>query len=228
MAWCQIDHDKYTGIHPLSNIWERGMIEVTLHPKIILIGQKNQVVLRLFNTGPGTCLDLRLEFRFSPEIFVVRNGKRIDCEFIEEGKWYSREITVITHQIGDFVLASESFSYEDRQGIHKEMFLISIQAVSAIQPTTLQTKLEEVTPTVGSFSKTTHPNKVNLHNNLRDYFSLSDLKDITFELDVNYESLDHTRLDEFTRDLVRYCERHGLLEKLVQICQVKRPHVHWG
>lgn len=201
------------------------MIEITLNPQNIFIEQRSQLFLHLFNRGPGDCFDVRLGFRFSPEIHFVRNDRRIEREILREGKNYEHEMTVVAYQIGDFALTSESFSYENGQGIHKEQFSIPIRVMTAWQLVT--------TPKINPAETITISHRMGrfdiekLRQNLINCFSLEDMRTLCFKLGFNYESIEHTKLEACAREIIIYCKRHGKLVSLVQICQSERPHIDW-
>lgn len=58
-------------------------------------------------------------------------------------------------------------------------------------------------------------------------FDLSELKDLTFRLELNYENIPGTTLDEKARELVLFCLRHGELQDLVKMCKALRPFLPW-
>lgn len=67
-----------------------------------------------------------------------------------------------------------------------------------------------------------------LRENLIDGFSLGELKDICFGMEINYETLpDHGHLNGFVRELLAHAERIGRSNELVQVCQAQRPHLEW-
>lgn len=64
---------------------------------------------------------------------------------------------------------------------------------------------------------------------LRKHFDMSELKELcSFELDIDAEKFRVDTRDNFTMDLVNYCERHGRLEELDTKIKVMRPLVHWS
>jgi hypothetical protein len=65
-----------------------------------------------------------------------------------------------------------------------------------------------------------------LRKNLITTFGLSDLQDICGALDVDYESLPAGK-GGLARELVLYCERRGMVPKLIEICRAERPGVNW-
>lgn len=70
-------------------------------------------------------------------------------------------------------------------------------------------------------------NLVQLKNQLEISFSESELKDICFELDIDFENLSgHTKAEK-ARELVSYCSRTNKLMSLIESAKTKRPHHSW-
>jgi len=65
-------------------------------------------------------------------------------------------------------------------------------------------------------------------NNMTQNFSLNELKNICFFLNIDYENLpDHNQKGAFVRELLAHAERVGQLKALVQACQAERKHLEW-
>ncbi len=64
-----------------------------------------------------------------------------------------------------------------------------------------------------------------LRRNIEEFFNLEELQDLTFELGVRYENIAGNTLRAKTRELVIYCDRNGLVEKLLTILEQERPSV---
>lgn len=63
---------------------------------------------------------------------------------------------------------------------------------------------------------------------LRKHFNLRELKELCdFELNINPESFNTNSLDDFTHELITYCERHGHIKELVAKSRALRPHINW-
>ncbi len=69
--------------------------------------------------------------------------------------------------------------------------------------------------------------KIELLNMLRDYFNDSELRDICFSLDIDYESLPGTSKMDKSRELITHLERHKRIPDLLSICARLRPSVSW-
>jgi hypothetical protein len=63
---------------------------------------------------------------------------------------------------------------------------------------------------------------------LTDFFSLSELKNICFDLEIDYENLpEHDQKSGFVRELLAYAGRIGRLHELIQLCREERPQLAW-
>ncbi len=67
-----------------------------------------------------------------------------------------------------------------------------------------------------------------LHEYLIKHFSSNEMKTLCmWELKVDYDDLDGQNRKVKARELIAYCVRHGLLEKLIKACKKARPNVLW-
>jgi len=63
---------------------------------------------------------------------------------------------------------------------------------------------------------------------MTEVFNLSELKDICFDMSINYDDLPgHEKRSDLVRELLAFAERIGSLQELVQVCQQERPHLEW-
>ena len=62
---------------------------------------------------------------------------------------------------------------------------------------------------------------------LKDHFNDSELHDLGFQLDIDYEGLSGDNKSDKARELVAYCNRHGRLTDLATIIKRLRPRVVW-
>lgn len=58
-------------------------------------------------------------------------------------------------------------------------------------------------------------------------FNLDEVRQICFDLDVNYEELPAASLSGKCRELYLFMERRGDLGRLVAVCQTERPDENW-
>jgi hypothetical protein len=55
------------------------------------------------------------------------------------------------------------------------------------------------------------------------YFNESELRDLYFELDVDYDSLPGQGKRDKAREIVAFCNRHSKLPDLINLCRQERP-----
>lgn len=66
-----------------------------------------------------------------------------------------------------------------------------------------------------------------LRQNLVQFFDVSELKNLCFDLNVDYESLPGDTKADKARELLKHMQRHGRLDELVAQCRQIRPQVRW-
>ena len=69
--------------------------------------------------------------------------------------------------------------------------------------------------------------RARLRKNLVEYFDGSELRDLCFDMGVDYESLPGQGKSDKARELVAYCERRQIVPDLVAKCKKLRPRVSW-
>lgn len=70
---------------------------------------------------------------------------------------------------------------------------------------------------------TTTINRAHLRRQLLEHFNDSELRDLCFDLSVNYDLLPGLGFGDKVRELIAYCERNGRLDELVTACAACRP-----
>lgn len=69
--------------------------------------------------------------------------------------------------------------------------------------------------------------RTTFHGQMANAFSLDEIRQICFDLAVNFEELPGTRLSDKCRELYLFMERRGDLVRLIGICQAERPAENW-
>jgi len=90
--------------------------------------------------------------------------------------------------------------------------------------------LDADTETESAISTQEAPAKVEpakLRKNLVKYFSDSELRDLCFDLGVNYDDLPGLGKGDKARELIAYLERRGRIFELVEACRQRRPNESW-
>lgn len=68
---------------------------------------------------------------------------------------------------------------------------------------------------------------MSLRETIRDYFSLSDLKNLCFDLNIDFEELPPGNKSDSVRGLLEHCEQHGRLDELIAALRHERPDLIW-
>lgn len=106
------------------------MIVLSLHPDAIQVNQPTQIALRLANKGLGTCTNIRLSFRLSPEIIMI-GGKAqlLRIEHLEKEKYYDYQLHLKATQEGTFYLQTTNFSYTEMgRGVRPPQVALAVHA----------------------------------------------------------------------------------------------------
>ncbi len=78
-----------------------------------------------------------------------------------------------------------------------------------------------------STRKLTQESRIKLRKNLVDHFTRSQLRDVCFDMNVDYGSLSGRTKPDDVRGLIAHCERTGRLDGLIAICSERRPDASW-
>lgn len=66
-----------------------------------------------------------------------------------------------------------------------------------------------------------------LYQKMVRHFDISELQNLCFELNVDYENLNGLNKSDKCRELITYLQRRGRLDDLIEICLRQRPNVVW-
>ncbi len=69
--------------------------------------------------------------------------------------------------------------------------------------------------------------RIKLRQQIVRYFNKSDMADLIYDLGVDPEEIPGTTKRALARELILYCDRHGLINVLLTLCRELRPHVSW-
>jgi len=88
---------------------------------------------------------------------------------------------------------------------------------------------------VGDISDTAEPgdtavsvSKRKLRQVLVEYFSEQELRELCFDMDLNYEELSGTSIREKALELLTYFDRRDRLKELIEVCIYLRPNAFYG
>ena len=69
--------------------------------------------------------------------------------------------------------------------------------------------------------------RVRLRNGITRHFSDNELQSLCFDLGIEYDNLPGDDRESKVRELIGYCERRGMLSKLIETCYQLRSNVEW-
>ncbi len=120
------------------------MIDLSIHPTEIAINKLTKVTIRLTNTGVGTCTNVRLTCRFSPEILLVRGSKRLEIPRLKKGVPYEHDLYLKARAVGEFEFSTSNFSYRNPfgQSVRPPQIKLSFGIVIPPPPASPKPKLD--------------------------------------------------------------------------------------
>jgi len=62
---------------------------------------------------------------------------------------------------------------------------------------------------------------------IAEHFSMDEMRGLVFDMGVQPDAIPGNGSYDRSLELVAYCERRGLLDTLIQLCQGQRPHAPW-
>ena len=66
-----------------------------------------------------------------------------------------------------------------------------------------------------------------LHKNIDKYFNFAEVRNLCFEMGVDYENIPGNMKSAFIRNLIVSLARKGQLQEMVDLLRMQRPHVPW-
>ena len=93
------------------------MIEVTLRPTELFVGEAADLVVQLANTGPGACTHIIFTLTLPAEIMLLRGQDKIEVPRLESGQTETRTLRVRALSAVRCRVTSTNFSYRDRYGL---------------------------------------------------------------------------------------------------------------
>jgi hypothetical protein len=100
--------------------------------------------------------------------------------------------------------------------------------VSAVWPHNDRAELEQENVRPGAEERKMEQKQlVQLRRILWTHFNVSELRDLCFDLGVDYEDLPDQTKRDLAREIVVHCKRHGRIPELIEIGKRLRPQVSW-
>ena len=88
-------------------------------------------------------------------------------------------------------------------------------------------KLSHTQPGEQPNASTTNVDRVKLRQILTSYFSEEELRDLVFDMNLDYETLPGASKAGKARELIAFAERHNKFHDLVERIQNLRPNIAW-
>ncbi len=105
--------------------------------------------------------------------------------------------------------------YDEGDALHGELESVAIEVEAVL----LTLSVENLSmPSVS---------RAELRRKMATGFNLSDLENLCFDMEIDYQSLRGEDKESKTRELISYCERNGRVNELVKNCRELRPNVDW-
>ncbi len=99
----------------------------------------------------------------------------------------------------------------------RDLQAVDAQEVVAVKPL----------PSPKPKSRPTESYRVKLRQNLVADFNDSELRDLCFDMNVDYESLNGENKADKARELIAFCELRQIVPDLVARCRELRPNTSW-
>jgi nucleoside phosphorylase len=115
---------------------DHGVIEVSVHPRVLPAGHDCELEIRFSNDGPRPCTDIVFRASLPASFLLLRGQRRVEIPKIGAGDTQVHTVTVRPRDAGDFALTSTNFSYRDEYGTPVRMpgFEAGLTVVPAPSP----------------------------------------------------------------------------------------------
>ena len=112
------------------------MIEVTLSPRILGVGRKSEVTVRLANTGARACTDLVFRLGLPDGLVLLGGARRVEVRRLEPGASETWTVQIRAKTAGPHRVTSPNFCYADCYGVthHQTGFAFLLEAVADRAP----------------------------------------------------------------------------------------------
>ncbi len=201
--------DMKTGDKMLDRIDQ----EIRVFDKLLLIFSEHSIDNDWVETEVQAALGKERQTRRTV-LFPIRLDDVIitTCKAWAIKVWRERHIT-------DFTNWKNHDTYQRQFArLLRDLQAVDAQEVSAVEPV----------PSPKPKSKPTETYRVKLRQNLVAAFNDSELRDLCFDMNVDYESLNGENKADKARELIAFCERRQSVPDLVARCRELRPKVEWG
>lgn len=97
------------------------MIEVSVQPSRLVVGQRTVLTIRFANTGQGICSFIVFRLGVPPGITLMSGRSKVEIQSIPPGGVHTHEVTVQPMKPGNFELDSGNFSWRDEFGVPRQV-----------------------------------------------------------------------------------------------------------
>lgn len=232
--------------HQICRLRQWPILTVTIETGIDLIeGEYHTLTLHITNEGYGSAHYVSLWVRSNSFDGDAQITQRLSGLRPQQTRPFLLRVRPKKEELGSAVPLDLELSYllqtkeEVKQKIRKHVSVKreTSQYISNASYPTPTSSTQPMVIDIGSVEFNTEANQnessVRLHelaNLLHKYFNMNELNELCLSLDIEPESITinpGANRQSFCISLVRYCFRVNLVEKLIEVCMEKRPHVNW-
>lgn len=195
-----------------DKILDRIDREIRVYDKLLLIFSEHSIGSDWVETEVHAALEKERQSKRTV-LFPIR----LDDAVMETSQAWAAKVRRERH-ITDFCGWKNHDTYQKQFA----RLLRDLQAVDAQEAVAA-----EPVPSAKPKGKPTETYRVKLRQNIVAFFNDSELRDLCFDMNVDYESLKGENKADKARELVAFCERRQSMPDLVARCQELRPKVEW-
>jgi uncharacterized protein YjbI with pentapeptide repeats len=195
-----------------DKILDRIDREIRVYDKLLLIFSEHSIESDWVETEVQAALEKERRQKRTM-LFPIR----LDDAVMETGEAWAAKVRRERH-----ITDLRGWKNHDTYQKQFARLLRDLQAVDAQEVITV-----EPAPSPKPRSRPTETYRVKLRQNLVAAFNESELRDLCFDMNVDYESLNGENKADKARELVAFCERRQSMPDLVARCRELRPNTSW-
>ena len=208
------------------------VLDLSIEHDGLVLNVWSELQLTLLNNGYGPAR--RIEIYASGEQFAGQVASSKKFFKLLPGKELIVVLTVRPLQYGDSVPMKLTLDYQDNKAQMCRMGKTIFVSVAQERSDRVVGQLQNIFATgvmsakvAETLTDPSHINLAELRRNLAVYFSIDELHDLCFELEIDAEELIRDRKSDFVREIILYLQRRGRLQGLISFCERVRPHIDW-
>jgi hypothetical protein len=117
--------------------------------------------------------------------------------------------------------------YNTEMKIHQDIELITLELQNRGETVDLGDNSTTPSSAKKQITMLQRITRYKLRQNLIHYLNEEELKDLCFDIHIDYDTLSGSGKGAKIRELITYCERNGRITELINKCQDLRPNVNW-